>query len=199
VRLREKKFDSPPASDEGDTMAKKKTNVAPLATSNGKPTKKGSIGTLGEVAKVTRSEAVERRRYRQQLPCKIDEAVSHAKGLELARVCRERKEFEELRAAENREAREKAAYFDETIERLRIEVEGCVETRTVECVDMLLPTNEIQVMRTDTGEVIETRPAKASELQESLLGAAEGSGKGKRHATDPAPSMTDFGEFDELT
>lgn len=193
----EKEFGAPPANGaEGDDMASKKktTNGAPLgaANGNGKPPKGDKIGTLGEVAKVTRSEAVERKRYRMQLPCKIDENTSHAKGLELARVCRERKEFEELRAQENRDAREKAAYFDETIERLRIEVEGCVETRTVECVDRLLPTNEVEVVRLDTGEVLETRAAKPHELQESLLSlpATKGDGKGKGRkdrSTDPAP------------
>lgn len=171
-----------------------------MAKDNGNGKKKNGKGealtTVGEAARVTRSEPVDRKHYRLQLPCKIDIDIARDRGLELARVCRERQEFIDERKADNAAARERRAFFDERIAELRVQVEGKVETRSVEVVDRLLPDNEVEVVRLDTGEVIERRAAKPTELQESLLSlpAAKGDGKkGKKPDAAAPPPEPPFG------
>jgi hypothetical protein len=115
--------------------------------------------------------AVERNRYDEKLPCKTDAEVTTAKALELAKLEHQRTAFREAWKAQCAKARERRAYFEERIEELANEVDGQVEYRNVQVVEYLLPTNEVMVVRGDTGEVIETRAADADDLQETIPGA----------------------------
>ncbi len=188
-----KKFGAPPANGaEGDDPMKKKTK-APKAhgvgsrdAANGKP-----LASLGEVAKITRPERVERKRYHEFLPVRVPDSEKLEAHAELSRL-----EGDRLRLkSEKREVlarfREKFNALDVDIEKLVEKGNDGVEKRRVECVDYLLSTNEIEMVRQDTGEVVLKRTATAEELQESLLTLpapkADGKKARKERQTDPAP------------
>jgi hypothetical protein len=142
-----------------------------------KTTNGGSNGDA-EVPKGVPKGAVARDRYEERLPCKSDDTVAAVKARELAKLAHQRTSFLERRKAENAKAREVRAYFDERIEELAAEVDGQVEYRNVEVQEYLLPTNEVIAVRRDTGEIIETRPADAEDLQDRIPGS-EGKPKPK--------------------
>lgn len=133
-----------------------------------------------------RSKKVERDRYTQMLPCKIDKEDVDRASAELAKLIRERGEVLARKKAVNSNFREKIHFYDERLKELGTSIEGGTERRSVECVDYLLPTNEIQTVRVDTGEVIESRAATAEELQEPFGFDKKPAAKDKRQLS-PAP------------
>lgn len=114
------------------------------------------------------SGAVEKRRFHQPLPVKIDAGKVQELSLELAKIIRERLSLMVEKSEALTSFRKKKEYYDEREEQLATSVEGSVETLSIECVDYLLPTGEIRTLRLDTGEIIDTRAATVSELQEPL-------------------------------
>ena len=114
------------------------------------------------------SGAVERRRYEEKLPCRI-ETEEHAKlSDELAATVREREEAEEERREAMAGFRERISGISDRQKKLAQCVEQHTVQRTVEVVEYLLPNNEMQTVRVDTGEVLESRAAEKDDLQEGL-------------------------------
>jgi hypothetical protein len=112
---------------------------------------------------------VERARYEQMLPCKIPVDEVEVKAGQLAKVIRERDEMLDRKRESNAAYREKIAFFDERLKELATSVENKTEQQSVSCVEWLVPeTNEIRVIREDTGEIVETRTADAQDLQDPL-------------------------------
>jgi hypothetical protein len=112
---------------------------------------------------------VERARYDQMLPCKIPVDEVEVKASQLAKVIRERDEMLDRKRESNAAYREKIAFFDERLKELATSVENKTAEQSVSCVEWLIPeTNEIRVIREDTGEIVETRTADAADLQEPL-------------------------------
>jgi len=144
---------------ETKTMAKKKTNGH---AEHGPDT--GGDGA---------SKPIEIDRYEEHLPCKIASDVVHGKAIELAEVIRDRDVVLNERREANVKFRDRLNAFNERLMELAEAVNGNVEKRNVECVDYLLPTNEVRTIRTDTGEVLETRAATAEELQQEIPGAGK--------------------------
>jgi hypothetical protein len=132
--------------------------------------------------KMTRSR-VERERYEEKLPCEIPMAAVQAKSKALAHVIREREEFLEKRKSVNSKFREQRAYFDEQIKELGQSVENNTEIRRVVCVEYLVVEGAkrwIEVIRSDTSAVINTREADADDLQDSLPGVPPAPSRGKK-------------------
>lgn len=125
------------------------------------------------------SKPVEIDRYEELLPCRIDEDLVHSKAIELAAVIRTRESVLEEKRAANAEYRDQLAAFDSRLLELAEAVEGKIEKRNVLCVEFLLPNNEVQTVRQDTGEIVGKRTATPEELQQEIPGA------GKRN---PAPA-----------
>jgi hypothetical protein len=158
-----------PKGTEGDTMAKKKSKaprgygVGSKDAGNGRP-----LTTLGAAAKITRPERTERRRFFEFLPVRVQDSEKLAAHAELSRL-----EGDRLRLKS--EKREVLARFRERFNGLDVEIEKLVakgnegtEKRRVECAVILLATNEVEVVRLDTGEIVEKRTATADELQLAL-------------------------------
>jgi hypothetical protein len=119
-------------------------------------------------------EKVERGRFHKKLPVPILQVDVAARAKELATVVAERLALKSRQRAANSVFREQRSYYDEREKELSASVTGGTELKDVECVAFLLPTNEVQVTRLDTGEVIETRTASKEELQEPLGGTKDG-------------------------
>jgi hypothetical protein len=128
------------------------------------------------------SNAIKRKTIHEMLPCPIPADVIAARSAELAITIREREDVRLRKRAINADFREKLNFFDERLKELGASVEGGTEKRSVECVEYLLPTNEIQIVRVDTGEVVRTRTADAADLQEPLPGTGESAPKRGRKA-----------------
>jgi hypothetical protein len=135
---------------------------------------------------------VERARYEMELDCTIDAEIRATKGEELAKVCLERETFLEERRAENAAANDKRKAYDDRIESLSTAVMNGTEKRKVECIDVLLPTNEIQTLRTDTGEVVDSKTATKEDLQEGLFQGktANAQAKAQREAEEASAAET---------
>jgi hypothetical protein len=112
--------------------------------------------------------AVKKGAHVEKLPVRIERDKVEAKAKKMAIVIREREEVLEEKREANAEYRSKLNHFDEQLTELAASVESATEAKNVECIDYLLPTNEIQTVRTDTGEVVETRAATSDELQAKL-------------------------------
>ncbi len=100
-----------------------------------------------------------------------DLAVSNrSEDDELAVIIRERKEVLEQKRESNAQYREKLSGYDARFDDLATSVEKSTELQDVICIDVLdVRTNVVDVIRTDTGEIVETRVAKKEELQETLF------------------------------
>ena len=112
--------------------------------------------------------AIERDRYEEKLPCIVDANAKNNAAAQLAACVR-------ALAALKVERREAMAGFKKKmngIEDRQAEyastVENGTEMRNVDCVDYLLANNEVMTVRTDTGEVLDSRTATPEELQEPL-------------------------------
>lgn len=115
-------------------------------------------------------DMIERARYEERLPCKIEGVDVDKAAQEMAKVHRQREATREAKRASNAKFRERLNFFDERLSELAETVEGKTERRSVEVVEYLIPrTNEIRIVRQDTLEAIETRAAKPEELQEPMF------------------------------
>ena len=114
---------------------------------------------------------VERRRFKEKLPVKIAAEAVAEKGDALAKVIHERNEMLEEQRESNSGFRERRAYFDQRLDELADSIESKTEIRLVPCIEYLIAeTNEIQVVRQDTGEVVPSlsRIAEGGDRQEAL-------------------------------
>jgi hypothetical protein len=167
----EREFGTAPANGEEATdMAKIKGKGAPSAKAkaNGKSGKgQRSLPPKGPNGE----ERVFKRRYHQDLPVEVDLEFRTAKGRELADVCDEQRAIEDERRTVMAGFRKRLSHVSERAKELAAIVRQGTERKSVQCEDYLLPTNEIETVRLDTGKVVLRRPARADELQLPLRGA----------------------------
>jgi hypothetical protein len=116
----------------------------------------------------TSREPVIRRKFKQKLPCRLDSAVKDAKGDELANVINRRLALLEERREAMAEFKQQITALDERERELAGDVSTRTESREVECIERLTVTNEIEVVRLDTGEVIDRRNADGADLQDAI-------------------------------
>jgi hypothetical protein len=192
-----KKFGAPPASGAEETdMAKVKgKGGAPSAKS--KANGKGGKGQRSLPAKGPKGEErVFKRRYHQDLPVEVDVEFRTAKGRELADVCDEQRAIEDERRTVMAGFRKRLSHVSERAKELSAIVRQGTKTQSVQCEDFLLPTNEIETVRLDTGKVVLRRAARADELQLPLRGA-EGDPNDDDDGEDETPPEPPFGSPDQ--
>lgn len=173
-------------------MAKVKGKGAPSAKSkaNGKGSKaQRSLPARGPNGE----ERVFKRRYHQDLPCEVDVEFRTAKGRELADVCDEQRAIEDERRTVMAGFRKRLSHVSERAKELSAIVRQGTERKSVQCEDYLLPTNEIETVRLDTGRVVVRRPARADELQLELGGDPTDDGDDG----DDGPAEPPFGSKDQ--
>lgn len=128
-----------------------------------------AAGTNGTTPATVPSGAVERHHIVMALPCKLDETERLKLSGKLVELTCERVARENELAAIKETVKGLKKREDAMAEQLSDEA----EVRDVDCVEYLLPTNEVLIVRTDTSEVVETRTATAEDLQEDFTRGAE--------------------------
>jgi len=147
-------------------------------------------------------QPVERKHYMMDLPVKVGREQVEQAAEEFAAAYSER----EATLEERREAmagfKETLTGIDERMKRLRDTVQKHTTLQPVEVVERLIvETNAVEVVRLDTGEIVETKTASAEDRQESLFEAPEDDGGETVDLDDPeslAPGP-EFGRSDAPT
>jgi hypothetical protein len=138
---------------------------------------------------------VERARYQEPLLVKITPQDLQPKANELARVIAQRDAMKVNKREANAKFREQIAYFDERINELAESVREGSERRPVEVVERLnLRLNQVEVVRTDTGETISKRAATAEDRQETLPVGGKAKGAKKDAPANDGGDEVDDGE-----
>jgi hypothetical protein len=145
---------------------KKKTGAEPETQSLDEAKAQGERNVAEMVRKA--SGPVERGRHKRKLPCKVDHSVIEHAAEEMANFVTASENLKSEKREALADFRERRSAIDEGLQRLAGIVNGGTELLDVEVIVFLLPTNEIRVVRADTGEVVETRTATPEELQETL-------------------------------
>lgn len=134
-------------------------------------------------------QGVERARYNLKLPIRIGDAEVAVKAVDIAGVVRAREAVLEERREAAAKFRDRVKFFDERLLELSESIEQHTELRDVEVSEVLIvETNEIQVVRRDTGEIVSTRTASSEDVQERLELDAKASKKNGAN-----PSLEDLG------
>jgi hypothetical protein len=123
--------------------------------------------------------------YSRELPTSITAQEAEQFAGELAETVRERKIAEGDRREAMTEFRERLTGIKERQERLADSVQNHTRLEAVECIEVLLATNEIDVRRLDTGESVEVRPASKEDLQQALPGVDNDDEDGEGDAASP--------------
>lgn len=132
--------------------------------------------------------------YHEPLPCKILSVDVEEKANALAVVLGEEAQLKDRKRSVLAEFRQKQNYYDERKAELGEAVRTKTERRSTKIQEWLLPTNEIEIIRTDTAEVIRKRTADAQDLQEDMWtdgpkGAKPKKGRKPKGDEKPAPDL----------
>ncbi len=115
------------------------------------------------------SEPVVRRRFKQKLPVRIDDAAVALLAEDMAIQFELHKKVEDERRDAMAGFRKRMAAISERMEQLAANVRSHTISKSVDCMDRLIAqTNTIESVRIDTGETFDTRAAKHADLQDSL-------------------------------
>ena len=166
-------------------MAAKKTKKA---KTNGAA--KGGSGELHEDirALLATGGVLHTKPYTRELPTPITAEEATTMSEELAETVKERKIVESDRREAMSEFREKLTGIKEHQDRLADCIKDHKRLEPVECIEVLLATNEIDVRRLDTGESVEVRAADREDLQQPLPGVDEDDDdEGGSSAESPGP------------
>jgi len=153
-------------------MASKKTKK-PKSKTNGAASK--GDGQLHEDirALLATGGVLHTKPYGRELPTPITAEEAADLSNELAETVRERKIAEGDRREAMTEFRERITGIKEHQERLADSVRDHTRLEAVECIEVLLPSNEVDVRRLDTGASVEVRAASKEDLQQALPGVDE--------------------------
>jgi hypothetical protein len=114
-------------------------------------------------------EPVVRREFKMDLPVPISPEEATKAGHAMVREIRRREQLDEERREAMAEFRDRRAAIDEKCKELADSFENGTKKISVRVrEELIVETNEIQVIRIDTGEVVERRAAKAEDRQETL-------------------------------
>lgn len=117
-----------------------------------------------------RSAGVERARYKLQLPVPADSKTIARASKEMAKLVRSEAALREERREAMADFKERQSSINDKMNEWADTVEKGTELADVEVVERLVvETNEVQVTRLDTGEIVERRTAEGSDRQEALF------------------------------
>lgn len=117
-----------------------------------------------------RSEGIERRRYVEKLPVPADHKTIERASKEMAKLIRDDESIAEERREAMADFKSRQNAIHEQQKQWADTVENGTRLADVPVIERLIvETNEIQVVRQDTGEVVSTRIADAQDRQEALF------------------------------
>lgn len=146
---------------------KKRNETAEAETQSLEEAKAAGERNVAEMVRKA-SGPVERGRHTRKLPVQADHAELDLAATSLGRLVEEQASVKEQRREAMAGFRDKLSHIQESMNEVAETVRNRTRLVDVECITYLLPTNEIQVVRADTCEVVESRVATAEELQETL-------------------------------
>lgn len=177
--------DSDPAVALCHACKVRRVREAIMAKMKGKKTAKAreALKTNGaNTAAADGGDYVEKDRYEEALPVKIDAAVADERARTLAAIVHDHDALLERKREVNAQFREKISFYRERMKELSESVKACTELRPVTCVERLnVRQNAVEKVRLDTGEVYHSRAATAEDRQEEIPGF------------DDAPEVGDMG------
>jgi hypothetical protein len=119
-------------------------------------------------------DAEEIKRYKMKLPVPVGKDVREKASHEMARVHHAQEALKTERRNTNANLRERQNSLSQQMGELADTVDNSTELQDVNVVERLLRTGEIEVIRLDTKEVVDTRTATAAERQKNLPGVESG-------------------------
>jgi hypothetical protein len=129
-------------------------------------------GNAAEAAKGGPPERarIERRRYKEKLPCAIPPEEVVFKADEMAATYRKVEALKEEKRTALADFRDQKAHLDETLADLATAVEQHTVSRDVDVIEYLIDgTGTIEVVRQDTLEVVICKAATSEDLQERIF------------------------------
>lgn len=120
------------------------------------------------------------RTFIQQLKCALTDDELHAKGAMLAVLCRQLNETEENKRVSMSGYNTTLKEVKQRISETRESRETGHETREVSCTERFTKQNTVEVVRTDTNKIVDSRTMTAAERQGDMFDApANGNDKAK--------------------
>lgn len=152
-------------------MASKKSAKKSKSTAKARAAQRaGANGTNGTAAKPKDGrQPVERAFVTKKLAVRVSADVVERAAHEMARLYTDREALKSERRETMAEFKERMAAFDQRMGELANTVNNSTEQRDVKCRELLyVEENRIDVVRLDTGEVVDSRTATAEDRQEDL-------------------------------
>lgn len=135
---------------------------------------KGKAPLHAKIVKLIAEGGVETKRYIDKQPMPIGAKEHEEASLAFVAQYRARAKAIEDRRNDMAKHKEKLTGIDARMAELSDMVEGHVMRVPVECVELVMPGNEMRCLRIDTGEDVEkARPAEAADLQPELFDDGE--------------------------
>jgi hypothetical protein len=128
-------------------------------------------------------ESTVRRTYMMDLPVRISEEESIKCGHQMVREIRKREALDEERREANAQFRQRREAIDAREKELAESFENHTKKAPVKVEEhLIVETNEVKIIRIDTGEVVETKTADAQDRQETLFGESDEPDENARQA-----------------
>lgn len=150
-----------------------KAKEAKMAAKKGskKTAKARATLTNGAAAGAVGGDYVEKDRFEEALPVKIDASVADERARTLAAIVHDHDALLDRKREVNAQFREKISFYRERMKELSESVQACTELRPVTCIERLnTRQNAVEVVRLDTGEIVRSRAATAEDRQEEIPG-----------------------------
>jgi hypothetical protein len=138
-------------------------NGAPPAAAKGK----AAAAPNGQT-NLVRHERVPRARYEEKLPVAADALEREAAGAEMSKIVDELESFKIEKRETLAELRDRKTGLEQRLNEMSGVWKGKKLTNVLVQEYLIVETATIEVVRTDTGDVVSTRPATKEDLQEQI-------------------------------
>jgi len=153
------------AAKEADRAAKRKRNAEAASAK--------LVANSHTNGQVPLRQPVERNPHVRPLPCKLeDQKEIEQASQDFAALYRRREATLEARRTKMAEFKDELTGIDERMAELATTVEDHLITRPVNCIERFyVETQTVEVVRLDSGEIVETRAANGRDAQDELFDA----------------------------
>jgi hypothetical protein len=115
------------------------------------------------------------RNIMRSLPCPLNDSEVAERSRMREKLTREIESIDEAESAQKQIWKSQRVAIESRIDETRLAIESSTELRPVVC-DSYFEAGLINLVRRDTGKIVESRPARASEAQASIPGLTTGGG-----------------------
>jgi hypothetical protein len=129
--------------------------------------------TENQTAVATAERDYHQRNIMRSLPCPLNDSEVAERSRMREKLTREIEAIDEAESAQKQIWKAQRTAIESRIDETRIAIETSTESRPVIC-DSYFEGGLINLVRRDTGKIVESRPARASEAQASIPGLTTG-------------------------